>query len=144
MKFFPIKKNKGFTLVETLVGLLIFSFSVIAMMSVLGNGISDTRHAQQKIMAGYLAQEGIEYARNVRDAYVLYPAFTGKTWSGGEDNFVQLADKDITPADPLDPAFTRAVTMRTFTNPDVVLITSEVTWGDESVIFSEYLYNWVE
>ncbi|MEK7106542.1 MAG: type II secretion system protein, partial [Patescibacteria group bacterium] len=66
------KKNTGFTLVETLVSLSIFSVSVILFMSVLGSGITDTNYAKQKIVAGYLAQEGIEYMRNMRDNNVLY------------------------------------------------------------------------
>ncbi len=73
-------KNTGFTLVETLVAISIFSMSLVALMSILGSGISDTNYAKQKIIAGYLTQEGIEYIRNMRDTYVLYPA-NGTTWN---------------------------------------------------------------
>lgn len=41
-------------------------------MSVLASGISDTGYAKKKMIATYLAQEGIEYMRNMRDNYVLY------------------------------------------------------------------------
>ena len=50
-------KNTGFTLVETLVAISIFSMSLVALMSILGSGISDTNYAKQKIIAGYLTQE---------------------------------------------------------------------------------------
>lgn len=66
------KKNTGFTLVETLVAISIFSVSIIALMSVLSDGISDTGYAKKKIIASYLAQEGIEYIRNMRDNYIFY------------------------------------------------------------------------
>lgn len=66
--------SKGFTLVETLVSISIFTVSILGLMSVLASGISDTTYAKQKMTASYLAQEGIEYIRNMRDAYVLYPA----------------------------------------------------------------------
>jgi len=67
-----LSKVSGFTLVETLVAISIFTLSVLALMVILGNGLSDTNFAKQKITATYLAQEGIEYMRNMRDTHVLY------------------------------------------------------------------------
>src|SRR3989344_8001432 len=75
------KLNKGFTLVEMLVAISIFTISILGMMSVLGSSIANTNYAKRKIIATYLAQEGIEYIRNMRDTYVLYPA------NGGWVNF---------------------------------------------------------
>jgi Tfp pilus assembly protein PilV len=66
--------NSGFTLVETLVAISIFTFSILGLLSVLTQGITNTYYAKQKMIAVYLAQEGIEYIRNVRDTYVLYDA----------------------------------------------------------------------
>lgn len=75
MKFF-LKKvnklNKGFTLVETLIAISIFTISILGLMSVLAQGVSSTSYAKQKMVASYLAQEGIEYIRNMRDTFVLY------------------------------------------------------------------------
>lgn len=80
----PVKlqRSRGFTLVETLIAISIFSVSVVSMMSVLGSGISDTNYAKKKIIAGYLAQEGIEYVRNMRDTYILYTTVPGNSWGG--------------------------------------------------------------
>ncbi|PIR68144.1 hypothetical protein COU49_02190 [Candidatus Nomurabacteria bacterium CG10_big_fil_rev_8_21_14_0_10_35_16] len=72
MKKFIQQKNTGFTLVETLIALAIFSVSILGLMTVLSQGISDTTYAKRKNIAAYLAQEGIEYMRNIRDTYVLY------------------------------------------------------------------------
>ncbi len=72
------KLNTGFTLVETLVAISIFSISILGMMSVLGSGIANTNYAKRKIVATYLAQEGIEYIRNMRDTAVLY---TSNGWT---------------------------------------------------------------
>jgi len=74
------KSNQGFTLVETLVAISIFSMSIVALMSILGGGISNTGYAKQKIIASYLAQEGIESIRNMRDSYVLYSTISSKDW----------------------------------------------------------------
>jgi hypothetical protein len=67
-----IRKNTGFTLVEALVSISIFTFAVLGMISILGSGITDVRYARQKIIATYLAQEGIEYFHNLRDNYMLF------------------------------------------------------------------------
>ncbi|MES3031744.1 MAG: type II secretion system protein, partial [Patescibacteria group bacterium] len=68
-----VKQNLGgFTLVETLVAISIFSVAIVGLMSVLASGISSTTSAKQKMIASYLAQEGIEYVRNMRDNYVLF------------------------------------------------------------------------
>ncbi len=84
MKYFLTQKNisqRGFTLVETLLALSIFSISVLSMMIVLSKGISDTDYAQNKIIATYLAQEGIETMRNMRDTYILYSTPVGAGWA---------------------------------------------------------------
>lgn len=65
----------GFTLVETLVAVSIFTVSILGLMTVLSDGIADTNYAKKKIIAEYLSQEGIEYIRNMRDTYVLYTTF---------------------------------------------------------------------
>lgn len=84
-----MKKNlkthsKGFTLIETLVAIAIFSLSILGLLSVLSVGVSDTTYAKNKMVAAYLAQEGTEYVRNLRDTYMLYAA-TGQI---GWDTFV--------------------------------------------------------
>ncbi len=60
--------HKGFTLIETLFAILIFSSALIALMTIAGRGISATANAEQTTTASYLAQEGIEVVRNMRDS----------------------------------------------------------------------------
>ncbi len=79
MNKFYAKDQNGFTLVETLVAISIFSLSILGLLSILSSGLSDTNYAKQKIIAGYLAQEGIEYIRNMRDTFVLYDATDAQT-----------------------------------------------------------------
>jgi prepilin-type N-terminal cleavage/methylation domain-containing protein len=75
------KYKRGFTLVESLVAISIFSLSILAMMIVLGKGIADTGYIKKKMIATYLAQEGIEYIRNFKDDYVLYSSDTSVGWN---------------------------------------------------------------
>ena len=72
--------NKGFTLVETLVAIAIFATSVLVFMTVLASDISNTGYAKEKIVASYLAQEGIESVRNLRDTYMLFSVTADSGW----------------------------------------------------------------
>lgn len=144
MKLFFKKVNKfsrGFTLVETLIAISMFSLSIVAMMSILGTGISNANYAKSKMTASYLAQEGIEYARNKRDYYVLYPV------NGNWANFRDGNIADITPLPPADINFTRTI-QKTVINPNEVRVFSTVFWtqgsGSFNITFSENLFNWVE
>jgi len=139
MKLFfkKVNKSRGFTLVETLVAIAIFTASILAVMAVLANSISDTNYAKKKITAAYLAQEGIEYVRKMRDTFVLTNNQTG--WA----DFIA---NDI-PYLATDPNFDRLIT-KVLESPDEVKITSKVKWtqgsGTYDITFSENLYNWVE
>src|SRR3989344_509400 len=66
------KSSSGFTLVETLVAVSIFTVSTLGLMVFLGKSMADTGYAKKKTTAAYLAQEGIEYIRNLRDTHILY------------------------------------------------------------------------
>ncbi len=81
MKNFPKKFNDGFTLVETLVAVSIFTLSLLIVMVVLGQGLSNTTNSQEKTIATYLAQEGIEYMRNMRDTFLLYSTDATTGWT---------------------------------------------------------------
>ncbi|HEV7702059.1 MAG TPA: type II secretion system protein [Candidatus Paceibacterota bacterium] len=164
-KFFTKKNNKacpqcvkhsfcrrGFTLVETLVGLSIFTFSMLALMSVLGSGVADINYAKQKTVAGYLAQEGIEHVRNMRDNSVLYNAVDSE--QGWNEFKAEIQQKSFVQSYPV-PAednfenFTRVLSADTssFGN-DEVEVFSTVSWtqgsGNYNVVFAENLFNWAE
>lgn len=72
IKLFSKKNKEGFTLVETIVAISIFATSILAVLVTLTQSISNTTYAKKKMIASYLAQEGIEYMRNMRDTMVLY------------------------------------------------------------------------
>lgn len=73
------KTNSGVTLVEALVAISIFVTSILAMVSVLASGVSNTNYSKSKIIASYLAEEGIEYIKNMRDTFMLYDATDSQT-----------------------------------------------------------------
>lgn len=150
-KFGVTPKGGGFTLVETLVAISIFTMSILGLMSILASNISNTTYVKQKIAAEYLAQEGIEYVRNLRDTAVLYDSTSGQngwdafkptlpTTSPATDTFYPVADPDFSD-------FTRTILM-TPVSADEVRIESTVMWdqgsGSKSITLSENLFNWIE
>ncbi|TSC77703.1 MAG: hypothetical protein G01um101424_326 [Parcubacteria group bacterium Gr01-1014_24] len=114
MKKIYQQKNKGFTLVETLVAISIFTMSILALLVVLTQGIANTNYAKTKIIASYLAQEGIEYIRNMRDTFVLYDATDSQTgWNSFNSKLINSScqigngcyfdDQNLNYANPVQP-----------------------------------------
>lgn len=62
-----IIKNKGFTLVETLVAIAILSLAVTGPMVIAQKGLGSSIYARDEVTAFYLAEEAVEYVRDVRD-----------------------------------------------------------------------------
>jgi type II secretory pathway pseudopilin PulG len=71
--------HKGFTLIETLFAVLIFSAALISLMAIAGRGIAASNTAREQTTAHYLAQEGVEVVRNARDANFI----NGDDWMLG-------------------------------------------------------------
>ncbi len=69
-----LKDTKAFTLIEMLVAVSIFSLAILAILAVIGGDLKNINYAKKKLIATYLATEGIEYMRNIRDTYGLYDA----------------------------------------------------------------------
>jgi prepilin-type N-terminal cleavage/methylation domain-containing protein len=63
--------QSGFTILETLVAILIFSMSVTAIFSLLRESVYQGRFGKNDITATYLAQEGIDFVKNIRDGYIF-------------------------------------------------------------------------
>lgn len=72
-----ILHNKGFTLIETLVALSIFSLSIVALIVAAGQGVSNFQTIKARLTASYLAQEGVELVHNIRDTEIT----SGGDWN---------------------------------------------------------------
>jgi prepilin-type N-terminal cleavage/methylation domain-containing protein len=59
--------QSGFTLIEAMVAISILSIAVTGPLIIAQKGISSALYARDEVTAFYLAQEAIEYVRNVRD-----------------------------------------------------------------------------
>jgi len=144
LSFKFLRTRGGFTLVETLVAISIFTVSILGLVAVISDGVVSTRYAKQKIAASYLAQEGIEYVRNIRDREILYgQGNIGIRWGRFKDNL--NIGSEIPP--PSDTNFTRTIS-KIIVSQDQVKIFSKVEWtqgsGAYNITFSENLFNWIE
>jgi prepilin-type N-terminal cleavage/methylation domain-containing protein len=68
--------SRGFTLVESMVAISILSLAVTAPLLIAQKGIGAAIYSRDQITAFYLAQEAVEYVRNVRDTNRI----TGQWW----------------------------------------------------------------
>lgn len=76
--------RSGFTLIETIVAITILTFAVAGPLFTASRAIVAARAASYQLTASYLAQEGVEYVRMLRDkqylvAYAIEPATASTT-----------------------------------------------------------------
>lgn len=78
-----MKKN-GFTLLEVVFGIFILTLSAFASSNLIQSTIVSTTLNKQKLTAYYMAQEGVEVVRNIRDSNWLRQRIEpGVSWPGG-------------------------------------------------------------
>jgi prepilin-type N-terminal cleavage/methylation domain-containing protein len=63
--------SRAFTLVETLVAISILSLVTTATLTAVQSALKDASMTKDKIAAFYLAQEGMEFIKNIRDENTL-------------------------------------------------------------------------
>jgi len=73
-KCLNVNMTKGFTLMEAIVAIFLLTVGIIGVSILITNTISSTRISTDKLIASYLAQEGIEIVRNIRDTNWLEPS----------------------------------------------------------------------
>jgi hypothetical protein len=69
----PIRK-KGFTLAEVILAIFLLTTGIIGTYTLIAQTISSITYSSNKLIGAYLAQEGIEIVRNLRDSNWLDPA----------------------------------------------------------------------
>lgn len=162
--------QKGFTLVEVMVALSIAAVGIIGAYELVNRSLSMSNTAAKRFGAVYLANEGLEIARNIRDTNYLKLYYDGfGNWDDGLDGCASGCGGDYS-AGALDPspssyneplklsggffgylegndtAYKRKITVEN--RVDYLEVSVEVKWGDgdwgggDSAIARENLYNW--
>jgi prepilin-type N-terminal cleavage/methylation domain-containing protein len=77
--------QKGFTLVETLVAIAIVSIAIVGPFQIVQGVLQSSYIARDQLIAAALAQEGMEYVRQIRDSNSIYNTHHagGKGWMDG-------------------------------------------------------------
>lgn len=165
------KSQKGFTLVEILAVIFVIAVGITGVFSLIQTTISSSRLISQQLTATYLAQEGVELVRAVRDTNWLEDRFEDTAWDEDlNQGEYQLDYTDLeegeTPEDPaIEPygdylkldgegynydtgdktRFKRKITVEKL-NSDKMKVTAEVFFNFQgaprSVKSQEILYNW--
>lgn len=77
-------QSKGFTIIELIITIFILSIAVVGIYSAFSAMVVFTYNASDQLQAAYLAQEGVEIVRNIRDT----------NWLQGEDWKCGLSEVD--------------------------------------------------
>lgn len=83
-----MRKIKGFSLLEVLIAIFILALVSLAAFGTLATSIFQERKGRERFLAAYLAQEGIEIVKNIRDSNVI----KGVNWRTGLNDGVWQAD----------------------------------------------------
>src|SRR4051812_17046488 len=73
--------HKGFTLIETLIAILVLMLAIVGPLTIASKGLQTTLVSKDQETAFFLAQDAVEYVRWVRDTNKL----SGNGWLAGLD-----------------------------------------------------------
>jgi prepilin-type N-terminal cleavage/methylation domain-containing protein len=165
-----ISNTEGFTLIETLVAVTVLVVSLAGPLFLADRSFVSATIARDKTTASYLAQEGMEFARKVRDTNFL----AGASWltslsscvansctvdvknnslsvcSGtcpalNYDSTTRLYNHSITSGTNKVTRFTRGIRLTQISSTEY-LVTVTVTWTDRgvtrSVVSKENIHDW--
>ncbi len=80
--------NRGFTLIEMLIAVLIFTLSLSSLMSVSSSSLKGMNYSKQYLIGSYLTLEAVEIVHNLRDQALLNRSITNVGWRSvfGDNN----------------------------------------------------------
>jgi hypothetical protein len=145
------KERPGSLLIDALLAIVIFGAVVAAFSNGILQGQQGTLRGNNRTRAVYLAEEGLQAIRSIRDQSDGYVRITSRTLD--EDDGVQVVTGTgwtiVDDATVIDGMFTRRIIFSTGANSNERKITSIVTWsetqGDSlSVTQTSFITNWTK
>lgn len=156
-----LNHQKGFSLLEVIVAILVVTIGVVGAMSLINYSISSIAIGKSQIIASGLAQEGLEIARSIRDNNWHQDIDWDTGLDAGEyraqydtDSLLSLSGNPFLQIDSNgyhqydngnNTMFRRKVTITDISAVQIKVV-SEVTWsergGPRSVSAECRLYNW--
>ena len=166
-------QSKGFTVLEVITAIFILTVGVGAALSLMNQTLATGSVVEQTLIASYLAQEGIEIVRNIRDttwlekrnnpslAWDEYLQINAAGWEADYDSQTLNPYSDTSlniesatgfygygPADPqAQTKFKRKITIEK-PQTDEIKVNVEIIWQERGRTHSftvlEYITNWYE
>jgi len=156
-----MNKTKGFTLIETVVAIFLLTVGTVGSFSLMQKVTSFAAISSSQLVASYLAQEGIEIIRNIRDTnYLKRQAWDNNIGASASFHLDYRSDRfpDETCGDYLRPSgnfyicstdssskFQRKITIEKPTSEKIV-VSVEVSWSEKGsqhkVVAQTELYDW--
>lgn len=161
----------GFTLLETLVAVAILLMSLLGPFAIAQQSLKSSYYARDQVTAYYLAQEGIEFVRAIRDQNYLagaswldgigpvctdvlcqvdYPNFTYEACTNGACTPLRISTAGglFNHATGEPSKFTRTVTLTPVAgNPESMIVSVTISWRSAGVsrVFTlqERLFDWL-
>ena len=65
-----VNRERGFSLLETIIAIMVLTLAMTAVFSLVSHGIRSVSASSNEMVASFLASEGLEYIRNIRDVNV--------------------------------------------------------------------------
>jgi len=128
----------GFTILELIVAIFVMTVGVLGAYAVVQQIIVYNSISSSRLTAAYLAQEGIELVRNIRDTnWLTVPSVAWNDISSSEEAVIFF--------DETTSKFNRITTI-TPDGDNKLKVLVEIEWtekgNDYTVAVEEYLYNW--
>jgi len=89
-----ILASSGFTLVETLVAIAILMIAIAGPLTVAEKGLSASIYARDQLIGSYLAQDGMEYIKNMADTNQIN--ISHGTYQDTNDQWMTANNQDLT------------------------------------------------
>ena len=68
------KSARGFTLIETLIAITVLTISIVGPLQIVQGVLNSAYNARDQLIGAGLAQDGMEFVREIRDSNYLYNA----------------------------------------------------------------------
>lgn len=161
-------ENKAFTLLEVMAAVFILSIGLVGALGAISKAISLTSLSLARLEASYLAQEGIEITKNIRDTNWLEQRDNpGLAWDDGivcclaapcdcqadfndanlssfENHYLKFDGQFYNYDSGRQTKFKRKITI--FKDTDILKVSSQVIWSergkDYQITAQENLYKW--
>ena len=132
-----IKLSTGFTLVEAMVAVTVLTLAISGAFFTANSAIIAAEIASDQLTASYLAQEGVEYVRKMRDDAYLAAVAGGNpanAWSTFLAELESIAPP-VLKSDDIPASFERTIQVFSASETDERII-SKVSWSFHGTIYS--------